>query len=191
MRYGKLVLSAMFVLAASAVQAQNLLVNGDFEDPLLVPGTVNLYFGGQIIGAGGWNTVGVDVGLIQTSYGEPFNGITAFESEHGLNSLDLTGSNNSGPTSGVQQTVATQVGQTYNLSFFVGTADGNAPDYAGPATVNLSINGGALVAYTNNNLATNPGGVDWQQFATSFVATQSTTTLIFLNGTPIQTDEDG
>lgn len=184
-------LSMLLVLATSAAQAQNLLVNGDFEDPVIAPGGYALYFGGQTVGSGGWRAVGANVAILQTAYAESFNGINAFEAQHGLNSLDLTGINNSGPTSGVTQTVATTIGQTYNLSFYVGTADGNAPDYVGPVTANLSIDGGPSIAYTNNHLNTVPGGVDWEQFSTSFVATQANTTITFLNGTPIQTDEGG
>ncbi|MGO9597455.1 MAG: PEP-CTERM sorting domain-containing protein [Isosphaeraceae bacterium] len=186
MKYRLAIAAVLLALVSGTgrVQAGNLLVNGSFEDPVIPPGTDHLYNGGQPIGSAGWTAVGVNVDLVQTTYAEPFNGITAFNAQQGLNSMDLTGAFNSGPTSGVTQTVSTTVGQTYDLSFYVGRADGGS-FYSTPATDDLSINGGPSVSYTNSNAT--PGFVNWEQFTTSFVAVGPTTTITFLNGTPVQT----
>lgn len=179
------IIAAIATTNASFAQSQNLLINGGIEDPTLPSGGTMNYTNGQNIGTpGGWTAVGAGVILIQTNYAEPYFGITDFNAEEGLNSLDITGYGNTGPTSGVQQTVATNVSQTYLLSFYVGRADDNGAAsayYTTPSTVNLSINNGPLVSYTNANAT--PNFVNWQQFTTSFIATQPSTLLAFYNGT--------
>jgi hypothetical protein len=178
----------LMILAAIVPTAHaDLFANGGFETPVLTPGTISLFSGGANIG--GWTVVGAQVAIVQTTYGEPGNGITAFSSQEGLNSLDLTGAGNQGPTSGVQQDILTTIGQVYDLSFYVGRAASTSPFYSSPATVDLSINGGARVGYTNTALTS--GTNNWMQFTTSFVATSSTTKLTFLNGTPSPTAETG
>ena len=100
----------------------------------------------------------------------------------------ITGHGNTGPTDAIQQIVATTVGQNYILSFYVGRAQSNNGNstYQGPATVDLSINGGGAVGFTNTD-APPPGFGDWANFSTTFIATGSTTTITFLNGTGGQT----
>jgi hypothetical protein len=46
--------------------------------------------------------------------------------------------------------------------------------------VDLSINGGPRVAFTNSN--STPDAVNWEQFSTPFLATGTSTTLDFFNG---------
>jgi Protein of unknown function (DUF642) len=169
-----------------SVHADSLL-NGGFETPSVPAGGFTHFVGGQAVGA--WTVVGTGVLLVQTSYAEPANGISSFAAQAGLNSLDLTGAGNEGLTSGVEQTVQTIAGQAYNLSFFVGRASSASPLYSAPATVDLSINGGPRVGYTN--AAATPGTNNWMKFKTSFVATGSSTTLTFQNGTPAPTTEAG
>ena len=184
LRCGALLVALTWPAAAAHA---NLIVDGGFEMPALPPGGLLGAGGGGSIGA--WSVVGAGVALVETSYGEPGNGITAFNSQEGLNSLDLTGFGNQGLTSGVVQGVATTVGQTYRLSFFVGRAGGNEPYYATPATVDLSIDGGPRVGFTNSGLT--PGFNNWQEFTVFFDAALSTTTLTFYNGTPGPTAEAG
>jgi hypothetical protein len=178
-------LFALTLLAADA--HANLIVDGGFEVPVIPSGTVAHFVGGDSLG--GWDVVGARVSIVHTSYGEPGNGVTAFNSQEGLNSLDLTGEGNEGPTSGVQQAVATTVGETYQLSFFVWRADGESPFYVTPATVDLSIDGGPRIGYTNSDLTS--GMNDWREFTVFFTATLSTTTLAFYNGTPSPTAQAG
>jgi Protein of unknown function (DUF642) len=163
------------------------LLNGGFETPAVPVGGYTHFVGGQTVGA--WTVVGTAVLLVQTEYAEPANGISAFTAQAGLNSLDLTGAGNEGFTSGVEQVVPTIAGQAYNLSFFVGRASSGSPLYSAPATVDLSINGGPRVGYTNTAATT--GTNNWMKFKTSFVATGSSTTITFLNGTPSPITEAG
>jgi hypothetical protein len=172
---------ALILIGTGPLQA-GLIINGGFEDPVLGPGTAVRLAGGQIIGSTGWTVVGNAIVDVQTTYAEPGNGMSAFNAQEGLNSLDLTAASNEGPSCGVQQMVSTVGGQRYVLSFYVGRADANQ-FYATPATVDLSIDGGPRISFTNSN--TTPGFVNWEQFTTSFVATNANTTITFLNGTPL------
>jgi hypothetical protein len=169
-----------------SVRADSVL-NGGFETPSVPTGSFTHLVGGQTVGA--WSVVGTGVLLVQTAYAEPANGISPFAAQAGLNSLDLTGYGNQGFTSGVEQTVQTTAGQAYQLSFFVGRGSSSSPLYSTPATVDLSINGGPRVGYTN--AAATPGTINWKKFTTSFVATGSSTTITFLNGTAAPTTEAG
>ena len=173
---------SLMAFAMPASHAANLFTNAGFESPALGPGGVNAYTNGGNIG--GWSVVGTQVLLIRNDYSETANGISAFNTQEGLNAVDLTGAANQGITSGVQQSVATTIGQTYTLSFFVGRGDDNGNRgqyYTTPSTVDLSLDGGPRVSYTNSFAS--PGAINWRQFSTSFVATQSSTLVTFFNNT--------
>ena len=173
-----------------------LIQNGSFELPVLPSGVAMEYSGGSTA-IPSWTVVGDNVLLLQTAYSELgppyFDGVVQFNAQSGLNSLDLTGGGSTdSPTDGVQQNVTTTLGDTYSLSFYVGRAQSNNGDsrYQNPATADLSINGGPLVSFTNSDLPLS-GYVDWEQFTTSFIATGSSTTITFLNGTPVGTNFAG
>src|SRR5207249_1916696 len=112
--------------------------------------------------------------------------------QDGLSSLDLTGDFNTGPTDGIQQTVATTVGHLYQLSFYVGRAQSNNGNsaYQQPATVDVSIDGGPRIGFTNSNSPI-PGSVDWRLFNLNFTASTSNTSIAFLSGTGFPTAEAG
>lgn len=177
------------LLVGGAGQAMaDLITNGSFEDPVLAAGTALDVLGGDSTSIPGWTVLGINVLLIQTTYTDPpvFNsGIVQYNAQDGLNSVDLTGGGNSGPTDGIQQTVATTPGQTYDLSFYVGRtqSDNGNVHNQGPATADLSINGGASVGFTNAN-AVPAGYVGWEGFSVLLTAPTSSTTITFMNGNP-------
>ncbi|MGA2032382.1 MAG: DUF642 domain-containing protein [Thermoguttaceae bacterium] len=186
---------ALFACAAAlcpgVIQAA-LIADGGFETPVLPSGAAQFFTPGQYIGP--WLVLGsggANVALIQTNYSEyngVNNGLLQFNAQEGLNSLDLTGAGNTGPTSGVQQTIGTTLGQAYLVSFYVGRAAGNGY-YATAATDDLSINGGPRVPFTNSNAT--PGHDNWQEFTYTFTATGPSTTITFYNDTPYGTNEAG
>jgi hypothetical protein len=185
-----------FLLTGAGHARANLIQNGGFESPVLAPGQDMEYSGGSTA-ISGWTVVGDNVLLIQTPYSELgapyYDGMVQFNAQSSLNSLDLTGGGDTdSPTDGIQQTVTTTPGDTYLLSFYVGRAQSNNGDsrYQNPATADLSINGGPRVSFTNSDLPPS-GYVDWKQFTTSFLATGSTTTITFPNGTPVGTNFAG
>jgi hypothetical protein len=179
--------AAVMLVALGGPARANLIVNGGFEDPVLAVGSAVVFTPGQAIGA--WTVLGdpgTNVALGQTAYNEPFNDNTLFNAQEGLNELDITGTFNQGPSAGVEQSVATVPGQSYTLSFYVGRATpchGPAAPYATPATVDLSIDGGARLSFTNPDVIN--GMVDWKPFSLTFTAVGNSTAIAFLNGTAI------
>ena len=144
-----LTIASALALGLAAPSVAATIVNGSFELPALPTGGRSSYFGGQNLG--GWTVLGNDILLLQTTYSESGNGVPAFTAQEGFNSVDLTGGGNTGLTDGVQQSIATNIGETYRLSFYVGVGKGNGL-YSSPSVANLSINGGAKTVFTNSNL---------------------------------------
>lgn len=185
------VFSGLFAIFFAPTTAwAEMIVDGGFENPVLASGGVQAYTPGQSFGGpGGWLSLGnpgTSVGILQTSVSEPGNGMTAFNAHAGFNSFDLTGPYNQGPSLGISETVATVAGQGYLLTFYVGTATPTfgtslASFYHDPGTVDLSIDGGSRLHFTNTS-RTN-GFVNWKQFSYEFIASSSTTTISFFNGT--------
>jgi hypothetical protein len=75
------------------------------------------------------------------------------------------------------------------LSFWVGNIVNPGGIYGTTSTVNVSINGGPSLAFTNS------GGWDGQPelapFTTSFIASSASTSLTFLNGDPSNDNTNG
>ena len=171
-------LVAVAVLAAASSQAHsNLILNGSFEDPVVpVGGYTNFLAGSHAIT--GWTVVGVDSAVVSSTFMQ--SGIT-FNAQAGIQWLDLTGVTSNSPNSGVTQSVATTIGQGYELKFYVGsTTDATSSHFFFPTTVDLSIDGGTRTHYFNPTGPTNM--LDWKLFTVDFTAAQSTTNLAFLNG---------
>ena len=182
-------LSAAFTagLFLSGFASANLIQNGGFEDPTINSPLGQEFTPGQYIGA--WLVVGdssAGVIITPTNYSETSHGMNQFEAEEGLQSLDLPGSYNQGTTSGVSQSIATVVGATYQVSFYLGAADSNNNNnyYSTAPAVDLSFDGGVTRAhFVNPDLTSSPGYISWEQFQTSFVATGTTTNITFYDGT--------
>ena len=170
---------AGIAIASPAAAAVELVVNGGFESPVTIPGTFTIIPGGGSFT--GWSVLGsgTNVLIINQSYQE---GGLVFNPNTGINAIDLSGAGNTGPTTGISQTVATGVG-SYKLSFFVGNASptgSNGGNYTQPSTVNLSINGGPIQSFTNS--LNTPFGINWAPFSVTFFA-ETPTAIAFTNGT--------
>lgn len=171
---------AALLLAGVASQANAAgITNGDFETPVIASGTFTNYpvGGGALTG---WNVVGPigeAVSIVSTNFVQ--NGV-AFHAESGNQWLDLTGFNNNS-TEGVSQSIATTIGDVYQLSFWVGNTTGGGI-FGTTSTVNVQLNGSAFHSATNSDLDTT--GLSWEQYTYSFTATGLSTTLAFLNGDP-------
>jgi len=174
---------AMVFAATPPAHAQ--IVNGGFETPVVGAGNFQNFTPGSSIGA--WTVVGnagTSVTLLNTTYSEPGNGMTAFQSQEGVQSLDITGPGNLGTSAGVQQSITTVNGQAYTLSFFVGKAQSTTGSgfYSDPTILDLSIDGGGRTSFTNTNVG-GSGFLNWQQFNFDFTATGTSTLITFFNGT--------
>jgi hypothetical protein len=176
MRSSRLFAVASFTMATvlgSGAAHANLLTNGSFEDTTNFVNqgndTMDLDVGSTLMP--GWTVTGSHyVSWIGPT--NPFNGLTASPSG-GSYFLDLTGYIAGAPYSGVTQTIATQAGATYLLTFdlgsspFYGVQDGVTASAASASETFTSTNDG-----TQNNL--------WQSESLSFKATGSSTAIIIL-----------
>jgi hypothetical protein len=173
MRFSQPILLTALLLAVSPVRG-NLIINGSFEFPLVPTGFYTNFSSGSTA-ITGWTVVGVDSAVVDRNFQ---NGGITFQTQDGNQWLDLAGITSNSMSSGVTQTIATTVDQNYEVSFYVGSATNGSIYF--PATVRLSIGGGAPVSYFNPSSPTTQ--LDWRRFAVNFTATEPTTRLTFFNG---------
>ena len=155
--------------SASAQPAGNLLVNGSFEDTtnFVDQGndTMNLDVGSTAMP--GWTVSGSHY-LSWIGPSNPFD-LTASPTG-GSYFLDLTGYIAGAPFSGVSQTIATQAGATYSLTFDLGSS----PQYGLQDGVDVSA-GSATASFTTTNDAAQYNL--WEPETLSFTATNAMTTI--------------
>lgn len=159
------------LLGAGAQTAHaNLLTNGSFEDPAST-GVPALAVGSTYLT--GWTVINDPIAHIPSS---------TLAASLGQYSLDLTGYSDSSPQGGVRQSIATDIGAVYNISFDVGAFGG---------TSSVEVFAGNLNASGSSN-ATN--SVNWTTFTSTFTASAATTTIDLIglassfNGTYIGLD---
>jgi hypothetical protein len=172
---------AGFVIGCGSLPLRaNLIANGSFETPVVPVGAFT-NFGSGSTGITGWTVVGATGGVSIVS-GTFSQECCTFPAEDGAQWLDLTG-DGTNSIEGVEQSVATTPGTTYDLSFWVGNTSDPGGIFGRTSTVNVLLGGisGTLIDAATNIINT-PGTLAWQQFTTSFTATGSSTTLDFLNG---------
>jgi hypothetical protein len=184
------VVATLAMVGTAGAGRANLILNPGFELPAVGAGNSLTVPGGSGL-IPNWTVLGVDVLVLSTTYAEPSNGVIFNAQGGSTQALDLTGSGNTGPTNGVEQAVATTVGQGYLLSFGVGRAQSNngSSFYQNDAAVRLAINGTAVAVLVNT--MTTSGGVNWFTFTWNFVATTTSTTIRFTNDTALNTSYAG
>lgn len=184
-RYTPHTAATLLVLLAGSSHAVELIVNGGFEAARPAAGGSIVYAGAS--GPPGWTHVGGTVWSLDTGYAE---GPTVFQARSGQVSMDLTGPGNTGPTSGLKQTVPTIAGQLYHLSFWLGNAQSSATAFYNlPSSLTVQVNDEAPVPFTNSTLVMDRN--HWQPFVHGFVATGATTTLTFRNATALADSQTG
>lgn len=174
------VLLSIGFLACTPAHAANLIVNGSFEnDPLLGTTTfVNHVVGGTTLP--NWEIVGptgARVTQLRSDYAD--NPPYTFPAQDGILALDLTGFGDNLPT-GVRQSIATSIGDIYELSFWVGNVSGGI--FGTSSTVGVEFSsGGSNFDCVNSNPGTT---LNWIQCSTSFTATATSTAFTFRNLDP-------
>ena len=157
------------VLGTSAAQAANLLTNGSFEDTtnFVDQGndTMSLDVGSTAMP--GWTVSGSHY-LAWIGPTNPF-GLTA-SPNGGSYFLDLTGYIAGAPYSGVSQTIPTQAGATYLLTFDLGSS----PQWGLQDGVEVSA-GSATASFTTTNDGTQTNL--WEPETLSFTGTGAMTTI--------------
>ena len=169
-----LVFASMLASTGGVAQATGLIKNGGFERPAPPPGGFHNYNPGQRIGP--WTVVGNgNVATVSTTYRTRGYVLNA---RRGLSFLDLTGLCDCGASSGVSQSVATTPDASYTLSFWVGNAV--IPGAGKKCTVNV-YNGTTLLVSAANGHGKHHTHQVWRKFSVTFTATDTTTTLSFIN----------
>ena len=102
----------------------------------------------------------------------------------------MTGDGANSTADGVQTTLATAIGQAYNLSFYVGNIVDPAGIFGTTSTVDVLVNGLPVLTATNS-AGTGLTSQVWQQFSLAGVATTASTTFEFLNGDPSGDSSNG
>jgi hypothetical protein len=157
-------LAAAFTLCTSA-HASNLIADSGFESAGGAP--FNTYFAGQSIDGGSWN---VTQGAVYIDTQDPYV-------YQGNNALNLTLANPYVPDS-IAQTVATVVGQTYQISFY---ADSDSSNTFSLTEDGLTIAGTpstiAQLGFPSLNNDGNSGL--FTDYSAAFIATSTSTTLDF------------
>jgi hypothetical protein len=179
------VVGALAIALMCTTAHANLIANGSFETPSVPTGGF-INFGTGSTSITGWTVVGPQASIVSGSYTSL--GLR-FPAEDGNQWLDLTG-DLSNRSEGVRQAVATTAGTSYDLSFWVGNQVDPSGFYGATSTVNLSINGGPNLAFTNSG-GSGTTSQNWREFTTSFIASSASTTLQFLNGDPLTDNTNG
>jgi hypothetical protein len=180
-------------LFCARLKAQELIVDGGFESPVVGPGGFNSGFqsfnSGQTFG-GAWTVIGSSSGNVSiVPHDETTGGGVTFTAAVGNQSLDLTGNVDLGTAVGVRQSITTVSGQQYRLSFYLGDMNNAGYGPSGTASVVIKLNGSAFQTVNNNG----PSGLspNWVLETFQFTATGPTTTLDFINNTAAGVAEAG
>ena len=160
-----LALFLCLVLPVAAAPSQ-LLINGSFEDPQ--PGGSYEYHPGGSNAIQGWTTI--LTGVEKFAPNVVFVGSAARD---GVYILDLN--TDFGVGGGLEQTIATNPGQTYELFFSIGTFFSRGRN--GTANINVVING---TSYPQTFVSLTPD-MTWEDRSIVFVATSTLTTISFQN----------
>ncbi len=161
----------------------NLIVNNSFEspspldacDPSLCTGSFRNFNAGDSFD--GWSVVGAGQMTLASTDFSQFG--FSFTAQDGQQWADLSGFGGNDPV-GIQQSVATVVGDFYNLSFWLGNVvDTTVGLFGTTSTVEVLLNGTSLGLFTNS--ADGGAATAWQQFSLSFQASSISSTIAFFN----------
>jgi Protein of unknown function (DUF642)/PEP-CTERM motif len=180
-----LAILSLIVISSVAAAAPDLLTNESFETPLVpVGGFTN--FGSGSTAITGWTVVGPEASVVSGSF---VSECCKFPAGDAMQWLDLTG-DLSNQVEGVEQSVATVAGKTYDVSFEVGNVFDPRGIYGTTSTVAVMVNGTSVGTFTNS-CTTCTDTLTWENFTTSFVASGSTTMVEFLNQDPTNDNSNG
>lgn len=145
-----------------------LLVNGSFEDgPTDFGGSSFITLAGGSSAIPGWTVTGGTIDYLGS----------AWLASDGVRSIDLDGAFSTG---GVQQSFATAVGETYRVAF-----DLSGNPEGGPTLKQLRASAGSATQdFTFDPTGLTRGTLTWTSVAFDFVASATTSTLLFSSLSP-------
>jgi hypothetical protein len=176
--------TALCLLAPLTAQA-NLIKDPGFEKPVVPAGNLSRFTNGQKIGA--WTVTGDSgtVDVISSTF--TYDGFT-FNAKSGKQWLDLTGASQT--ATGVAQTFTTTPGDSYLLTFSVGSVYDTGGVVGTSSTVNV-YNGSTLLQTVVGKGKKGTTTQHWTVFKIAFTATAAKTTLSFINGDPADDTDCG
>jgi hypothetical protein len=178
-----LLLAFLAIAAQQEFFAQNLLVNGNFEEN--DRRTYTNYYASEDLA---YIALGDSVPGWTFSHSVDLYG-PVHAPQNGSQFLDLVGGGPVAQNFSLQQTFATTAGQSYQLSFFYGNNEQLATALA---SFTASLIGGAITIWTQD--FTHTGDTyyahDWTSFSMTFVANSSSTTLNFFDTSHFATNYD-
>jgi hypothetical protein len=172
-------IALFFIFGMSPLWA-NLITNSGFEQPNLSGNQTNATYAAGSNAIPGWLVTDFapeSVSIIRDTFTD---GNLTFLAHSGDQSLNLTGAI-SGEAAGVLQHVQLQVGDLYQLTFWVGNQDNSVAHYSLDSEVELLINGSFVNFFVNGDNSKN--AVNWKKFTYDFTATKANTSVQFQNAT--------
>lgn len=151
-------LAAVFGFAISAAANANLIVNGGFEDNDVAPGTWS-YFSSAAVN--GWDGSNIEI----------WDHLFGISPAEGQQHAELNAHPYTGSAFSIYQNFATEIGQTYDLSFFYSARGNNHEEF--------SFSVASLSSVLNDHVVGS-----WTQYTNSFVATSSLSTITFTTVAP-------
>ena len=176
----------MIASGGTASAAANFVKNGSFEKPVVAAGGFQNFATGQSFP--GWKVVG-DTGMVSVVSGTFQSQGFTFNAKSGAQWIDLTGPGTKTAT-GVDQSVATTPGTTYQLTFWVGNVYDPGGIFGISSTVKVSVNG-ILKLTAVNALRPASHKQAWKEFTLTIKAVSSHTRISFINGDPSTDDSNG
>lgn len=160
----QLLVTAATAALAFCSHAQNLIVNGSFESPVISSGFAAVPTNQMAP----WRTnfrLGDNFEIWKDGFSPAETSVPTY-SAHGTQNIEVQG----GGTA-VWQAVATVVGEDYQLSF------SHTPRPTVHTTLTLAINSNVVATFDEDG--TGFSGFKWRRFSTNFTATTASTTITF------------
>ncbi|MGH6986434.1 MAG: PEPxxWA-CTERM sorting domain-containing protein [Caulobacteraceae bacterium] len=172
---------AVVALSAGASRAADLITNGSFETNGPAAGSAPT----EPIGSTaitGWTAINNDGTTTDNGHNLIWigNGGYGLDTPFGTDFLDLTGTTDTTPFSGVSQTVTTVVGQAYALTFYLGVY-GAGGAFGGPISATANA-GSASQTFTDpgGTGGTDASGTYWTPYTLDFTASAASTVISFV-----------
>ena len=155
--------ACLLTVMGTAVQADDLIVNGSFESPGY-SGNAILPSGSEFVA--GWTTVlnGAEY-FNATAFGGAADGLMVVDLAHYIYSAG-----------GIEQTVTTTIGETYDVSFYLGNFLASGRD--GTGIVKVTVDG---VTQSFDTPEATAAVMVWDLASFQFTAVDTTTTIRFWN----------
>jgi HpiC1 cyclase len=174
---GLLVAAILGAATLSADAAGNLVKDASFEKPTVEDGGFLLLSAGAAFN--GWSVVGS--GNIAIFSGDYAQDGFSFPAKKGAQWLDLTGNMNQ--PSGVQRTIRTEPGTTYDLALYVGNIVDTMGGLGTKSTVDVLVDGAPLASFVNKS-GQGDNALSWRKYTAQFTAQHGKTLIAFMNGDP-------